>query len=92
MATLKEIEEEFKKLEQELEPYKNTLVLTGFKVVRLVGVEDNEMDYCWIYDEGRKMIGESCVGTWIALKGHLPTSEYDRLLRHWNLINKNEAI
>jgi len=41
MITLKE-------LQDELEPYKNTLVLDCFEVVRLTGVIDGEDDYYWV--------------------------------------------
>lgn len=80
-------------LREELEPYKNTLVLDCFKVVRLVGVYDGEEDFYWQYDDHQKGIYDaSCVGGWTPLKGVLPDDEYRRLLSLWNLNNIEKAI
>lgn len=85
MVTLKELKEE-------LEPYKNTLVLYYFDVVRLVDVIDGEDDYYWVYDTHKGIVHASCVSGWIALKGVLPDKEYKRLVNVWNLNNVENVI
>jgi len=83
----------FKELKKELKPYKNTLVIGHFnEVVRLVGVNEDEDDYYWIYDSKEGKSYESCVGGWVALKGVIPDEDYERLLRVWNLNNIEKAI
>ena len=80
-------------LKAELEPYKNTLVLDHFEVVRLVDVIDGEEDYYWIYDNHiRGVVHSSCCGGWTALKGVLSDEEYGRLVHIWNLNNIEQAI
>lgn len=78
----------------ELKPYKNTLVITSWtnKVVRLVGVKNSETDYVWIYDDGKQIIGESCVSKWIPLKGFIPEDDYNYLVRIWNLNNVKQVV
>lgn len=87
MTTLKE-------LMNELEPFRNTLVIDDFdKVVRLVDVVDGEDDYYWVYDDRQQGIRwESCVGSWTPLKGFIQPDRYDRLVRIWNLNNIEKAI
>ena len=83
-----------KSLKEELEPYRNTLVIGAWDdIVRLVDVVDEEHDFCWVYDSRtRGITGESCVGGWIPLKGFIPDEEYDRLVRVWNLNNVEKAV
>jgi hypothetical protein len=87
----------FKELEEELEPYRNTLVLWDyFEVARLVDViEDTDPldgDYYWVYDTFKGIIHSSCVGGWIPLKGFIPDDRYNRLVSIWNLNNVEKAI
>ena len=84
MATLEE-------LQQELEPYKNTLVLSYFKVVRLVDVIDGDYDYYWVYDTEKGIVHHSCVGGWTPLKGHIQNEDYKRLVSVWNLNHIEKA-
>jgi hypothetical protein len=77
--------ETFKK---ELEPYKDTLVISDFDaVVRLVDVIDGEEDYYWVYDTYKGIVNASCVCGWIPLKGFIPEDDYNRLKNVWNLNN-----
>jgi hypothetical protein len=41
------------KLKNELEPYKNTLVIYWFDVVRLVDVIDGNDDYYWVFSTAK---------------------------------------
>ncbi len=84
---------EFKEFQKMLEPFKNTLVIDDFdKVVRLVDVVDGEDDYYWVYDCMQGLYHSSCVGGWIPLKGFVEQEKYDRMVRIWNLNNKEKAI
>lgn len=82
----------FEKLKQELEPYRNTLVLDLFKVVRLVDVIDGQDDYYWVYDTHHGIYHSSCVGGFVPLKGHIEQVEYNRLVNMWNLNNIEKAV
>ena len=86
--------QEMTRLEQlrsELEPYKDTLVLDLFKVVRLVDVVEDEDDYYWVFDSENGIYHSSCVGMWSPLKGILNNNEYKRLVDIWNLNHINHA-
>ena len=85
MATLIE-------LKKELEPYKNTLVLDFFNVVRLVDVVDGQDDYYWVYDTPNGLKQSSCVTGWIPLKDRLNNDEYNRLVKVWNYNNIVKVI
>lgn len=76
---------DLKSLQEELLPYKDTLVLYHFKIVKLVDVIDGEDDYYWVYDTKHGIIHSSCVIGWIPLKGVLPDNNYNHILRIWNL-------
>lgn len=78
-------------LQEELAPYRNTLVLNYFEVVRLVDVIDEEDDYYWVLDSHKGIVYSSCVGGWIPLKGKLDTKDYAELVRVWNLNNIEPA-
>lgn len=77
---------------KELEPYKNTLVLDFFDVVRLVDVIDGGDDYYWVYDTLNGLKQSSCVTGWIPLKGKLNDDEYNHLVSIWNYNNIIKVI
>ena len=80
-------------LKQELEPYKNTLVIDVFEdVVRLVDVIDGDDDYYWVYDSREGVRHSSCVGSWIPLKGFIKEEDYNRMVHIWNLNNVDKAV
>jgi hypothetical protein len=86
MITLKELKEE-------VEPYKNTLVIDIFEnIVRLVDVVEFDDDYYWVFDTPKGLRHSSCVVGWIPLKGYIEQENYDRMVRIWNLNNTNQAI
>ncbi|MCH8067807.1 MAG: hypothetical protein IID16_00840 [Candidatus Marinimicrobia bacterium] len=81
------------KLQKELKPYKDTLVIGDLdNVVRLADVIDGDDDYYWVYDTMRGITHASCVGGWIPLKGFIPSKDYDRLVVIWNYNNTEKAI
>lgn len=79
-------------LKKELEPYKDTLVLDYFEVVRLVDVFEDEDDFYWVYDSHKGLVHSSCVVGWTPLKGTLGDEDYNELVRVWNLNNVEKAI
>lgn len=81
------------KLKEELEPYKNTLVLDYFEVARLVDVIDGKDDFYWVLDFFKKgIVHSSCCTGWIPLKGKIDDKDYEQLVRVWNLNNVEKAI
>jgi hypothetical protein len=79
-------------LRAEVEPYKNTLVLDCFDVVRLVGIAEDQSDFYYVYERFRQgIVWSSAVGGWTPLKGIIPENEYKRLVYIWNLNNDKEA-
>lgn len=78
------------KLKEELEPFKNTLVLNFNEVVRLVDASEDEMDFYWVYDTRKDgIIHSSCVCGWTPLKKYIPEQEYKNLVHVWNLNTLN---
>lgn len=74
-----------------VEPYKGTLVLDHFQVVRLVDVVDGGDDFYWVYDTHTGIIHASCVVFWLPLKGKLDNKDYNRLVSVWNLNHTEPA-
>ena len=71
----------------DFEQHKGELVINDFKVEQLIGVGTDDSDYYWIFNDGRKVTWATCVGGWIALRGAIPDSDYERQLL--NIANLN---
>lgn len=73
-------------LVKELIPYKNTLVLDlENQVSKLAGIYGTSEDFYWmIYNKAGKCIKETCVGSFIPLKGFIKDEDYKKLLTEWN--------
>lgn len=85
--------DELSVLKKHLEPYKNTLVINELnRVVRLVDVIETEIDFYWVYDTTKGFVQDSCVGSWIPLKGFLRDNDYKKLVYEWNLNHMEKAI
>lgn len=82
----------FEMFKNMVEPYKNTLVLDYFSVVRLVDVIEEEDDNYWVYDTKKGITHVSCVIEFITLKDKLDENDYKRLVYIWNLNNIEKAI
>jgi len=79
-------------LQQELDPYKNTLVIDIIgSVVRLVDVIDGEEDFYWVFDNKDGIHHSSCVMGWTPLKGFIREDDYNKMVRIWNLNNIEKA-
>lgn len=80
------------RFQEKLAPYKNTLVIDDFfNIVRLVDVIDGGDDYYWVYDSPKGIMHTSCFSGWTPLKGFIPDEAYKKMLRIWNLNNKQHA-
>lgn len=83
---------DLEKLKAKLEPYKNTLVLDFYNVVRLVDVEDGEDDFYWVYEGNKREIYRaSCCCGWFPLKGVMADEDYKYLRNIWNLNHENRV-
>jgi len=60
----------------------DNLVLSMFDVARLIGFEETDEDFYYIF-RGRlgKEYGSSCVGGFYSMEGHLHPEDYDNLDR-----------
>lgn len=80
-----------KKLKEELDSYKGTLVLDGFKVVLLLDAVEEEDDFYWVYYHPNRrgydtsLYLSSCVGGYTPLKGFIPDEDYDRMVKIFEL-------
>jgi len=67
---------------KEFEKYKGQFVITDdMDVKRLIAVGSDDMDYYWVYWDGRKTFWDTCVGGFVPLKGKIEDIEYDRFVR-----------
>jgi hypothetical protein len=89
----------------EFESLKGQLVIAGdWKVKRLVGVVEDDMDYYWLFYDGRKFYLDSCLSRVVPLRGKLDDKDYNEFVRlaylnHYDLIgyyckeeDKEEAL
>ena len=90
---------------EEFELLKGQFVVAGdWKVKRIVGVVEDDMDYYWLFYDGRKFSLDSCLCRIVALKGKIDDKDYNEFVRlaylnHYDLIgyhykeeNKEEAL
>jgi hypothetical protein len=67
---------------EEFESLKGQFVIAGdWKVKRLVGVVEDDMDYYWLLYDGRKFSLDSCVSRVVPLKGKLDNMDYNEFVR-----------
>ncbi len=84
-----------KLLQDELAPYRGTLVLDFCRVALLKDVYEGDDDCYWVYygNLNGRYHGEyhsSCVGGWTPLKGFLPDEAYKKLVDRWNINHDEE--
>ena len=76
----------------EFESLKGQFVIAGdWKVKRLVGVVEDDMDYYWLLYDGRKFSLDSCLCRLVPLKGKIDDKNYNEFVRlaylnHYDLI------
>ena len=67
---------------EEFESLKGQFVIAGdWKVKRLVGVVEDDMDYYWLFYDGRKFSLDSCLCRIVRLKGKIGDEDYNELVR-----------
>jgi hypothetical protein len=65
----------------QFEENKGQFIIMNNKVVRLVCIAEDEMDYYYVTYNGRKINWHSCVGSYMILKGRLKDKDYNELIR-----------
>jgi len=78
---------------EEFESLKGQLVIAGdWKVKRLIAVVEDDMDYYWLFYDGRKFSLDSCLCRVVPLKGRIADEDYNEFVRiaylnHWDIIS-----
>ena len=78
---------------EEFESLKGQFVIAcDWKVKRLVGVVEDDMDYYWLLYDGRKFSLDSCLCRLVRLKGKILDKDYNEFVRlaylnHWDIID-----
>ena len=70
----------------QFEENRGQFVIMHNKVVRLVAIAEDEMDYYYVCYDGRKIIWHSCVGSYTVLKNKIDEKDYNEMIR-WAKIN-----
>jgi len=79
-------------LNREAKPYIGTLVINDLlEVVQLLGVEEDDDDFYWVFDTPNGICQHSCVGTFVPLKGNVDDNKYNRMVSIWNLNNCSDT-
>lgn len=65
----------------QFEENKGQFVIMHDKVVRLVAIAEDDMDYYYVCYDGRKVIWHSCVGSYTVLKNKIDEKHYNELIR-----------
>lgn len=86
-------DEAFRRLKEQADKFKNTLILYLFEVVRLVDIVQDEDDFYWVFEKSNGEVQHvSCLIEWIPLKSLLKDKQYERLKSFWNLNLANKCI
>jgi hypothetical protein len=78
---------------EEFESLKGQLVIAGdWKIKRLVGVVEDDMDYYWLFYNGREFSLDSCLCRIVQLKGKIEDEDYNEFVRiaylnHWDIVS-----
>lgn len=65
----------------QFEENKGQFVIMHNKVVRLVAIAEDDMDYYYVCYDGRKIIWHSCVGSYTILKNKIDDKDYNEMIR-----------
>jgi hypothetical protein len=73
----------------QFEENRGQFIIMNNKVVRLVAIAEDEMDYYYVTYDGRKIVWHSCVGSYTVLKNKIDDKDYNELIRiaklnHWD--------
>lgn len=74
---------------EQFEKYKGQFVikhdLPNDTIVRFIGIGYDDMDYLYIYYDGRKLSYATILDYMIPLRGFIPDEDYNQYIRRWNL-------
>jgi hypothetical protein len=82
----------------EFESLKGQFVIAcDWKVKRLLGVVEDDMDYYWLLYDGRKFSLDSCLCGLVRLKGKISDKDYNEFVRlaylnHYDLIHYDKEF
>lgn len=85
-----------KRIIEEFESLKGQFVIDlDWRVKRLVGVVEDDIDYYWLLYDGRVFSLHSCVGRVVPLKGKIENGDYNEFVRlaylnHWDIADYGE--
>jgi len=65
----------------QFEENQGQFVIMSNKVVRLVAIAEDDMDYYYVTYDGRKIHWHSCVGSYTVLKNKIDDKDYNELIR-----------
>ena len=65
----------------QFEENRGQFVIMHNKVVRLVAIAEDDMDYYYVCYDGRKIIWHSCLGSYTVLKNKIDDKDYNELIR-----------
>jgi hypothetical protein len=65
----------------QFEENKGQFIIMSDKVVRLVAIAEDEMDYYYVTYNGRKIHWHSCVGSYTVLKNKIDDKDYNEFIR-----------
>lgn len=80
----------------EFEKHKGEFVITdNDDIQRLVGIARDDMDYYYVFWNGRKIMWQTCVARYVPLKGYIEDKHYNNFVRvaklnHYDLIGKDD--
>lgn len=65
----------------QFEQNRGQFVIMHDKVVRLVAIAQDDMDYYYVSYDGRNVVWHSCVGSYTVLKNKIDDKDYNELIR-----------
>ncbi len=76
----------------QFEENKGQFIIMSDKVVRLIAIAEDEMDYYYVTYNGRKIHWHSCVGSYTVLKNKIDDRDYNEFVRlaklnHWDQLD-----
>jgi hypothetical protein len=81
----------------QFEENKGQFIIMSDKVVRLVAIAEDEMDYYYVTYNGRKIYWHSCVGSYTVLKNKIDDRDYSEFIRlaklnHWDKCDSSRLV
>ena len=88
---------------KKFEEHKGEHVLCNYRVFRFIGILEDDMDYCYVLYDGRKVHFHTILDRLTVLKGKIDQGHYDEMVRlakinHedqpdiWMITTKNDGV